>query len=314
MKRTLLIAAAALTLVALAGCTGSGSSEFSSSGAQSSEIAPQSSGGGANGLGPTTTDGFAADAPADNRAVITTGSMSVTAVDPIRAAQDAATITEQADGRVDERTENPSTGNQPASASLTLRIPSQSLDRTLADLKQLGTVNFVSLSSADITQQTVDLDARITSLQTSVDRLLGLMTQTASTADLISVENALAQRQSELEGLTSQRTYLSDQIEYSTLTLTLVGEGVVAPESPNNFWSALAAGWAALLAAGSGLLLVLGFALPGLVVLAVLAGVVLLIVRSTTRRRRRRDDESHPHDPNPPGGSSFPAPTADPSN
>ncbi|MEB0260006.1 DUF4349 domain-containing protein, partial [Undibacterium sp. 5I1] len=74
------------------------------------------------------------------------------------------TITEQAGGRIDSRTENPATDNQPASATLTLRIPAAALDRTVTDLKKLGTLNYVSLNASDITQQTQDLDARITAL------------------------------------------------------------------------------------------------------------------------------------------------------
>ena len=69
-----------------------------------------------------------ADKSVTGRDVITTGSVSITVEDPIRAAHDAVTITEQADGRIDSRTENPGTDNQPASASLTLRIPATALD------------------------------------------------------------------------------------------------------------------------------------------------------------------------------------------
>jgi len=74
--------------------------------------------------------------------------------------------------------------NPQATASiLTLRIPADELDRTVADLKELGTVNFVSLNAADVTRQSQDLDARITALQTSVDRLLALMAAATSTPD-----------------------------------------------------------------------------------------------------------------------------------
>lgn len=291
MRRTALATVALLSALALAGCTGTGGSGTSSS------VSDGRVGGGVavhpgvtgpvDGAAPATVPNSAdTGTESDRRDVITTGSVSITAKDPIRAARDAVTITEQADGRIDSRTENPGTDNQAASASLTLRIPSNTLDRTLAELKKLGTVNYVSLSSADVTQQTVDLDARITSLRTSVDRLLDLMSKATTTADLITIENALAERQSELEGLTSQRGFLADQIEYSTITLDLTAEGVVAAGSPTDFWGAIAAGWAALLAAGSGLLLVIGYALPTLLVLAVLATIVLVVVRSVRSARR----------------------------
>jgi hypothetical protein len=296
------ITTAVLSAVLFAACT-SGSSDNSIT---SDLVAPDGSvqgstdegdtsegsigqGGGEQGAGDAavgTIEGVTSDVQASDRSIITTGSVSITVGDPIDAVQAAVTLTEQAGGRIDSRNETPATDNQPASASLTLRIPADALDRTVADLKQLGAVNFVSLNASDVTQQSQDLDARITSLQTSVDRLLALITTAVSTADLIAIESALSTRQSELEGLQSQRTYLSDQIDFSTLTLELYSEGTVAPSSPDNFFTGLIAGWNALLAALGGLLVGFGVALPWIVTIGVLAGIVVLIVWVSTRKRK----------------------------
>ena len=229
-------------------------------------------------------DGSTGEIASSRRDVITTGMVSITVTDPITAVQDAVTITEQAGGRIDSRTENPSTGNQPASANITLRIPSDELDATLTELKNLGTVNFVTLNASDITQQTQDLDARITSLQTSVDRLLALMQSATSTADLLAAESALSARQSELEGLQSQRDYLADQVDFSTITLDLYSTGTVPPAAPDDFWGAVAAGWQTLVAAFGTAILGIGFALPWLLALGLVAGVVYLVIRLSRRR------------------------------
>lgn len=258
-------------------------------------------GGGAPEVDGGKAQGSSGEVFAQNREVITTGSVSLTVGDPIRAAQDAATITEQAGGRIDSRSENPRTPNQPPTATLSLRIPAHELDNALSQLKRLGTVNFVSLKAADVTQQTRDLDARITSLGTSVDRLLGLMSQSANTADLISIESALSKRQEELESLQSQREYLSDQIDYSTITLELYGKGTVAPGAPGDFWTAIAAGWTALTTALGGAVVAFGYALPSLVALAVVALVAVLAIRLVRRTRRG---------PVPPSVAPDPAPEA----
>ncbi|HSP51666.1 MAG TPA: DUF4349 domain-containing protein [Cryobacterium sp.] len=230
-------------------------------------------------------DGSTGEIASSQRDVITTGMVSITVKDPITSVQDAVTITEQAGGRIDSRTENPATDNQPASASLTLRIPSDELDATLTELKKLGTVNFVSLNASDITQQTQDLDARITSLQTSVDRLLALMQSATSAADLLAAESALSARQSELEGLQAQRDYLSDQVDFSTISLDLFSTGTVAPGAPDDFWGAVAAGWKALVAAFGTAFLGIGFALPWLLALGLVAAIVYLVIRVARRRR-----------------------------
>ena len=295
MRRTWGVIAVLLTAALLAGCTSSGSSvstdesmgssdSFVGGAAPEQGFADDTAGDRAD-LGSAVT-GTTDDVNTANRDVITTGSLSITATNPVAASESAVTITEQAGGRVDSRSENPATDIQPASATLTLRIPSDELDRTLTDLKKLGRLNFVSLTAQDVTQQSQDLDARITALTTSVDRLLALMTAATSTADLISIESALSSRQGELESLKSQRDFLADQIDYSTVQLELVAEGTVAAGGPDNFWTGIAAGWTALITALGGLLVGLGVALPWLVTLAIVGAIVLLIVRLFARSRK----------------------------
>ncbi|MDJ0338208.1 DUF4349 domain-containing protein [Cryobacterium sp. PH31-O1] len=282
MRRTWGVIAVLLTTVLLAGCTANGASvgTDSSGGSVSDGVVP------AEGAPDSPVTGTTGDVNTANRDVITTGSVSITATDPVEASEAARTITEQAGGRVDSRSENPATDIQPASATLTLRIPSDELDRTLVELKKLGRVNFVSLTAQDVTQQSQDLDARITALTTSVDRLLALMASATTTADLISIESALSSRQGELESLQSQRDFLADQIDYSTVQLELVSEGTVASGGPDNFWTGIIAGWTALVTALGGLLIGLGVALPWLVVLAIFGAIVLLLVRLFARRRK----------------------------
>lgn len=280
-KRPFAVGAIVLAALLLTGCSvssGQSSADRPGIGAP----APIAPGGVAEDAG---GDAIGGDLDPAGRDVITTGSMSVTVDDPIDAAEDAAAIAERAGGRVDDRTENPGTGNQQASATLTLRIPADAFNDSVARLKKLGDVNFVSLQASDVTRQTQDLDARITSLRTSVDRLLGLLEQASDTTDLIAIEGALSERQAELESLQTQRDFLSDQIDYSTLSVELYAEGTVAPGSPDDFWSAIVAGWNTLVAAGSGLLVVLGFALPWLIALAVIGAIVFAIVWSARKRR-----------------------------
>ncbi|TFD95256.1 DUF4349 domain-containing protein [Cryobacterium lactosi] len=273
-------AALALAALLLAGCTASGSNSATDSGVRSESMDAGSV------PGEMTAPGEAAagDAAIADRSVITTGSVSLTVADPIRSAEDAATIVEEAGGRVDSRTETPETDNQSASANLSLRIPVGDLDRTLDALRALGTVNYVSLNASDVTQQSQDLDARITALTTSVDRLLALMAQATTTTDLIAIEGELSTRQAELEGLKSQRDYLTDQVEYSTIALDLYSTGTVAPGAPDNFWTGIVAGWTTLVTALGALLVGIGFALPWLAIVAVAGGIVVLIVRLATRK------------------------------
>jgi len=216
------------------------------------------------------------------RAVITTGTISITVDKPSTAAEKAATIADAAGGHVDGRDETPSTGGEPGSARLVLRIPTAKLDAAVADLKKLGRVENVSLSTQDVTAQSQDLSARITALTTSVDRLVELMSRAATTADLISIESALSDRQANLESLQSQKRGLDDQVDLATLTVQFGTVATAPVRPPATFLSGLLAGWESFLAFLSGLLVVLGVALPWVVFAALLAGIAVVIIR---RRR-----------------------------
>ena len=125
-------------------------------------------------------------------------------------------IVEAAGGRIDGRTEYAPTETDQGSATLQLRIPADKLTATLDKLEELGRADEVSLSTSDVTVESQDLDARITALRASIERLNGLMAQATDIDDLITLESAISSRQGELESLEAQQRYLADQVSMST--------------------------------------------------------------------------------------------------
>ena len=143
-----------------------------------------------------------------------------------------------------------------------MRIPADDFDAVLADLRGLGEVDSVQLDASDAQQQE-DLDARIGALQASVDRLLALLAEATTTADLIAIESELSSRQAELDSLVAQRDSLADQVDFSTLTVELLSEGIAPDAGPDDFWSGLVTGWEALVSFLAGLLVVAGLPCRG---------------------------------------------------
>ena len=286
MRRILIPAVLLAVAVGLAGCSTSQSASDSAApsvrdGAQSSMTDD-----GAGGLVESeagVVDGAAL--VASDRAVVTTGTVTVTAEDPIAAATEAVRIVEGAGGRVDARSETAPTKQTQGAANLTLRIPSSALTATVDALKKLGTSPNVSLSSVDVTTQTQDLDARIAALRASVDRLTALLATATDTKVLIELETAISERQGNLESMEAQRRSLADQVSLSTVDLALISVTDAPVEQPDTFWSGLAAGWGALTGFAGLLLVAAGVLLPWAALAAVGAGLVLLVVR---RRRASR--------------------------
>ena len=282
MRRTATIPVfIALAALALTGCSAAGSSAETSYGGDSApqvqEFAADSSEGSPNVL----------VAPGD-RQVITTGYVTITVDSPTDAAADAVRITEQSGGRVDGRSEYaPKDDTDKGSATLTLRIPSVRLTATLDELRKLGTVEEVSLNSQDVTQTTADLDARITALRASVDRLVTLLANASDTDTLLKVETTLSDRQAQLESLESERRYYADQVSLSTVTLNLVSTYNAPITEPDTFLSGLITGWNAFVAFFAGLLVALGVLLPWLIFAGIITAAVILIVRFTSKRKLR---------------------------
>ena len=276
----------ALPALALAALLLSGCAAMSS--VESSYDMSSDSGGGEFGAPAVGADGeFSDDESRDldeGRSVITTGYLYLTVDAPLESANEAASITEAAGGRVDGRQEFAPQGNDAGGAQLVLRIPAERLAATLDRLKELGDVEELQLSASDVTREVQDIDARVTALRSSITRLLALQDAAATVEDLITLETAISDRQAELESLEAQQRYLADQVGLSTIELVLGSRAVAPVTEPDTFLSGLITGWEALVAFGSGLLVLLGVLIPWLVLLGLLGLIVLLIVRRARSR------------------------------
>jgi len=151
-----------------------------------------------------------------------------------------------------------------AQSTISGHVPAASLDAFLTSASALGTVVSLSTSAYDVTSQKVDLDARISSLTASIDRLRQLMSNAANVSDLLAAEGQLASRQADLDSLTSQRSYLAQQVDMSMVSVT-----ITHPTTAN----------LALPIAGAALVL--------LILLGTTGAVVGLVVSRTYRRRQR---------------------------
>lgn len=222
------------------------------------------------------------------RDVIVTGSMTVTADDPIAASREAVRLVESAGGRVDGRSEYaPANGDQ-GSATLILRIPADKLQGVLDDLADLGRADEISTNTSDVTVQVADLESRIATQRGIIDRLNGMFAQATTIADLITLETTIAEHQATLEDLEAQQRSVDDQVALSTLSLYLRSEAEAPVQEPMDFLSGLSAGWGAFVGFFSGLLVALGVLLPWLITAGLISAAIVLFVRWNRRRATAR--------------------------
>ncbi len=210
----------------------------------------------------------------DNRAVIKTASIGVRVKDIQKAVDEATAVAKEFNGQVDDSSiyKNPGT-NEINGANLTIRVPADQLENAIEKLRKVGEVENYSVSSSDVTMQKVDLEARISSLETSITRFKELIASATNASDLIAAESALAERQAELDSLNAQMKYLSQQVEMSAIYVSMYLPEYLNTIKPIGFIQGIEKGFYAMLNFVINLTSLLGLILPWALLLALLVAI-----------------------------------------
>lgn len=234
---------------------------------------------------PATGDMMVENKVSIDRSIIKTSSLTIRVKNVEKSITQAQDLATQFEGRVDDSSQYKNPGSEDSlSANLTIRVPSANLEKALEAFKGLGDVESSSISATDVTMQKVDLDARIAALTTSIERFRELITSATNTSDLIAAETALAERQAELDSLTAQLKYLSEQVDMSVIYLALLPNDSFSAIKPIGFLSGLEKGFIALLNAAANLTSILGYFIPWIITILVIVAIFKLISR--IRRNR----------------------------
>lgn len=187
-----------------------------------------------------------------------------------------------------------STGGESPRAEITVRVPVQDTSQVMADVAALGEEVARTTDSEVVETRLVDLESRTATQRAGVERIRALLEQAVTLEDVLRLEAELTRRQSELESVDAQRAALADMAAMSTLTVTLtLPDDAEAPQEPlPPFLRGLDAGWQALVASTTVVLVVVGGVLPFVVVLGV--GAVLLLAGLRLVRRGRAGADSTP--------------------
>lgn len=289
-RKTILLVSSALAAgIILTGC-GAGSSTDTSATAAGSALsgkdaapAPEKADGGS---AQQNTPAQAPDLSVDQRSIIYRGSLAVRVKDVTAAASQVTGIATTAGGFIGA--DNRTSGKGDDVATMELRVPSQRFATVVDQLSRLGTEDSRQISTEDVTEESIDLDARISVQQARVDSGRKLLAQAKSLSDLVMLEREVATRESDLASLQAKKRHIADLVTLSTITVTLLSpQATVAKphDGPPGFRGGLAAGWHALLASLAVLLTVLGALLPWLIGVGLPLWGVLYLVRRVLRTR-----------------------------
>ena len=165
--------------------------------------------------------GFRLATPADDRKIIRTGTVELQVADyePARAALEA--MVKAAGGFVDSTQVHHYEGAS-TRATLVLRIPGDGYGPLVHRLGEIGVVVSEATDASDITEQYVDLAARLGNAKRLEQRMLELAaTRTGRLSDVLEVERELGRIRAEVEQMEGHLRLWDHQVSLSTLTVTL---------------------------------------------------------------------------------------------
>jgi hypothetical protein len=229
------------------------------------------------------------------RLVIRNANLTLVVEDPSQRARDIAMLAEEMGGFVVTSNVYQSTFGQgvlATQASITVRIPADSLDQALERIKS-GAVEVRSenISGQDVTQEYTDLQSQLRNLEAAEVELREIMASLTKAEDVLRVFDDLRQVRQEIEVIKGRIQYFEQSARLSAVSVELLPDVVSQPLKIGR-WQPEGTAKAALEA----LINVLRFLADAAIVIVILIAPVLFLVaipiwlvrRLIIRRRARR--------------------------
>ncbi|PKB77852.1 MAG: hypothetical protein BZY88_20590 [SAR202 cluster bacterium Io17-Chloro-G9] len=153
------------------------------------------------------------------RQVISSATVSIKVKVVDEAVGQIRTIAEGMGGFVEHLSSSGAAGRQ--QASMTIRVPQDRFNTALERIEVLGEVQSKNLGSEDVTEQFIDLEARLKSSIREEESLLSLLERSETVSDVLNIERELARVRSEIERFQGQLNFLESRVALATISVSL---------------------------------------------------------------------------------------------
>jgi hypothetical protein len=253
LTRSIPILALALALVACGGSSASAptAAPASDNGAamEAAPAAPaQSASGGATALdqgNPQPQAGAPAGQPALERLVIKTADLSL----QVDSARDAEAALREMVGQLGGYVVKVETSgtDERMSSHVIFRVPAERFDQALSGVQGLAKkVVSRTVGGDDVTEEFVDIEARLGNLEATRDRLQSFLDKAVTVDDALKVNQSLSDLQGQIEQLKGRKQFLQNSASLSTISVTLSPLPAIMPIVDEEGWQPLGVARAAL--------------------------------------------------------------------
>src|SRR5215813_10908618 len=140
--------------------------------------------------------------------------------------------------------------------NVVVRVPAQNFQATIDEIRAVGgRILHEKSSGQDVTEEYIDLEARIRTKKALEAQFLEIMKQTRNISDAMSVQAQLADVRTEIERLEGRRRFLENQSALSTINITLHTPTPVVAAATRGFIYDLKAAFGNGVEIGSGIFL-----------------------------------------------------------
>ena len=112
---------------------------------------------------------------------------------------------------------------------MTLRVPTDALDSAVSSIESLGSVTHRSVSSEDVTEQYIDVEARLKNMIALRDRLRKLLEKATDVKAMLAVEKELSRVQADVDSLEGRFRALKKGVDLATIHLTIRRTRILGP-------------------------------------------------------------------------------------
>ena len=168
-----------------------------------------------------------------DRLVIMNADLSIVVPDPQTKIDEIAAMADEMGGFVVSmnvyQTYSPTNEIVPE-GRISIRVPADFLDRALNQIKSDAIeVRTENRSGEDVTQQYVDLESQLRSLEAAEEELTEIMQNSTDTQDVLDVFNQLEYYRQQIEIVKGQMQYFEQASAYSLINVTVIAEETIQP-------------------------------------------------------------------------------------
>ncbi len=212
-----------------------------------------------------------------DRKIISTASFTLEVKSVEKASNDIVKIVEASRGFISGSSTYDTGGRK--NGQMTIKVPQKNFYSTIEQIEALGTEKSRQISGQDVTEEFIDVGARLDNLKKQESRFQEILKNASTVKDVLEVERELERVRGEIESLTGRMNYLNQSVEMATITVNVMEPAPIAGEG----WGiteALRESAAGFIGSVNGLIVFTGYILPIVVFIA----LTVLLARWAKRK------------------------------